>query len=430
MLTVAKRSVILVLICLLAAGCSNEDSGSSQAADGKVELDFWTFWGSETRRPIIEKMIDDYNESQDEVFVKHTYLPWGDIWTKNLASIAAGNPADVIVNDINSVAQRAEANQVTELTDYVEEDYLEQFYPNLAETVLVDEKLYAVPFNTDTRVLFYNKTAFEEVGLDPEQPPETWAELEEYAQKLDKKNGDRYERIGFYPLWGSYGADSWMTNADGGNGFIENGEVTVDTDKKVEALEWVASWKERYGAQTIDAFTAEFGSEQANPFINGKVAMWVDVGTFYTQIRDFGNGMDVGVVPIPAFDESADNWSTGGGFVVEVPEGSEHPEEAMDFINYLTGEEAQKYWASENYDNVANVAGSEAAEEELEGQEKEVFTFLNENLDSTKLYPMPVAYPDYMSQINPLIDSVMLGELEPAEALEQGQAAVENSKRE
>ena len=33
-------------------------------------------------------------------------------------------------------------------------------------------------------VLFYNKDAFEEVGLDPEDPPETWEEVVEYGQKL------------------------------------------------------------------------------------------------------------------------------------------------------------------------------------------------------------------------------------------------------
>ncbi|PPA71155.1 ABC transporter substrate-binding protein [Jeotgalibacillus proteolyticus] len=423
-----KRSIVMLSALLLVTGCG-DDEDTPRAAEGQVELDFWTFWGSETRRPIIEKMINDYNESQDEVFVKHTFLPWGDIWTKNLASIAAGNPADIIVNDINSVAQRADNNQVTDLSTYIDDEFMDQFYPNLRETVEVEDGTYAVPFNTDTRVLFYNKTAFEEAGLDPEQPPETWEELEEYAKQLDIKNGDRYEQIGFYPLWGSFGADAWMTNADDGRGFVEDGEVTVNTEKKVEAMEWVAQWRERYGGQTIDALTAEFGSEQANPFINGQVAMWVDVGTFYTQIRDYGDGMDFGVASIPAFDESSDNWSTGGGFVVEIPAGSDHPEEAMDFIEYITGEEAQKYWATENFDNVANIAGSEAALEELEGQEQEVFSFLNDNLAVTRTYPLTIEYPETVTKINPIVDRIMLGELEPGEGLDQAQKSIEQDKR-
>src|SRR5690606_26146924 len=115
----------------------------------------------------------------------------------------------------------------------------DQFYPHLWESVMYEDKPYAVPFNTDTRLLFYNKDAFKEAGLDPEKPPATWDELEEYAEKLDIKDGDRYERVGFYPLWGSIGAASWMTSADGGKGFIQDGELYINTPKKQEALQWL-----------------------------------------------------------------------------------------------------------------------------------------------------------------------------------------------
>lgn len=417
----------LVVVVSLAA-CNTKDAGTVQAQDGRVVVDFWTFWGSETRRPIIEKIIADYNESQDDVFVKHTFLPWGDIWTKNLVSIAAGKPADIIINDIHSVAHRAENNQVTDITPYIDDSFKEQFYPQLWEAVEVEDKTYAVPFTTDTRVLFYNKTAFEEAGLDPNSPPTTWAELEEYARKLDVKDGNRYSRIGFYPLWGGLGADSWMINADDGQGLIEDGELKINTENKVAGLEWLTNWREHYGAKTIDMFSAEFGSEQSNPFIAGKVAMWIDVGTFYTQIRDFGPDMDIGVAPIPSYDSSTENWSSGGGFVAEIPKGAKNPEAAMDFIKYLTGPEAQKYWASKNYDNVANIEGAESALEQLEGKEKEVYAFMIENLEVTKMFPMPIQYPDYMNQVHPIIDQVMLGQLTPAEGLKRAEESVSKSK--
>ena len=46
------------------------------------------------------------------------------------------------------------------------------------------EGLYALPFNRSTPMFYYNKDMFEEVGLDPEAPPQTWDELKEYAAKL------------------------------------------------------------------------------------------------------------------------------------------------------------------------------------------------------------------------------------------------------
>jgi multiple sugar transport system substrate-binding protein len=429
-----KRGLALILVSFLLigllAGCSGEQKAEAEKTkDGKVIVNFWTFWGSETRRPIIEKIIDDYNQSQDKVFVKHTFLPWGDIWTKNLASVAAGNPADVIINDINTVAQRAENKQVEDLSKYVDDSFKQQFYPHLWETVEYKGKPFAVPFNTDTRLLFYNKKAFKEAGLDPNKPPATWEELEDYAKKLDVKKGDNYERIGFYPLWGSAGASSWMTNADNGKGFIDNGELAINTPKKAEALEWILGWKERLGENTVQAFQAEFGSEQANPFIAEKVAMWVDVGTFYTQLRDYGQDVEFGVAPIPAYQEGTGNWAEGGGFVAEIPKGAKHPKEAMDFIKYLTGADAQKYWAVKNYDNVANKEAAEATVSALNGSDKTVYEATVKNLEQTKMFPVPVEYPDYHSRINPQIDNALLGKISPEKALEKAEKDVEKMKK-
>ncbi|NHM29532.1 ABC transporter substrate-binding protein [Neobacillus terrae] len=422
---------IFFIISLLAGCSSGEQANQAEAKtkDGKTVVNFWSFWGSETRRPIIDKIVKDFNNSQDKIVVKHTFLPWGDIWTKNLASVAAGNPADVVINDINTVAQRAKNNQAEDLSKYVDDSFKNEFYPHLWQTVLYKDKPYGVPFNTDTRLLFYNKTAFKEAGLDPNKPPQTWAELEEYAKKLDKKNGNRYERIGFYPLWGSIGASSWMASADGGKGFIDNGKLNINTPQKVKALKWLQGWKERLGDKTVQSFQADFGSQQANPFIAGKVAMWADVGTFYTQIRDYGKNMDFGVAQIPAYNDQSKHWADGGGFVAEVPKGSKHPKEAMEFIKYLTGEKAQKYWALKNYDNVANKKGAEAAANELSRQAKDIYKMSVDNLKVTNLYPTPVEYPDYQNRINPYIDNVMLGKVSPEKALKQAEEDVKKMKK-
>jgi len=407
------------------------ESGGEAAPKEKIELDFWTFWASETRRPIIEKIVEDFNNSQDEIVVKHTPLPWGDIWTKNLAAIAAGNPPDVIVNDINTVANRAVNNQVVDLTGFIEtdgEDIKNRFFPELWNTVVHEEKVYALPFNTDTRFLYYNKDAFREAGLDPEKPPTTWAELEEYAVKLDKKNGNRYERIGFYPLWGNWGWDNWMMNADGGVGFVDkDGNVTIDTPNKVAALEWINRWTERLGQPTVDAFKAEFGSQQANPFIAGKVAMFMELGTFYTQLRDYGQHVDFGMAPVPEKEPGSGHYSAGGGFVVEIPYGAKNPEASWKFLKYLTDVQAQEYWAIKNFDNVANVEASEkaAANPELDEKGKAVYAFAVENLKVTKLFPIPPYAADYRSLLNPQADAALLKQAAPADALKKAQADVE-----
>jgi multiple sugar transport system substrate-binding protein len=433
-----KLKAVLILIAglaLILSGCSgfqtNNSSGSEETAvndEGKTVIDFWTFWGSEIRRPIIEQIITDFNESQDEIEVKHTYLPFGDIWTKELAAIAAGDPPDVVINDINTTALRGQEQQAMNLSKFLEEDDISnRFYPELWDATLYEGDSYGIPFNTDTRVLFYNKDAFKEAGLDPEKPPATWAELEEYAKKLDKKSGEEYDRIGFYPLWG-VGYDVWLLNANGQNYFDEQNNFQIDTLKNEEVLNWLKSWKDRYGEDVVNSYQAQIDSQQGHPFFSGDLAMIAQTPTFYTQIRDYAPDLNFGVVELPEYEEGNGHTSWGGGFVAEIPEGSKNPEAAWEFIKYLTDVQAQEYWAVKNFDNVANTEAAESAAKSDEFTEDGtmVYEMAVENMDNTLLTPVPVFAPDFTSYINPNMDEFFLGSMTAKEALEKSQADVEN----
>ncbi|WP_235847649.1 ABC transporter substrate-binding protein [Paenibacillus tuaregi] len=425
---------LLAILCSLSilAACSGGTSGGPAGAasqtdagtstDGKVVLNYWTWWGSETRRPIIEKLVDDFNKSQDKIFVKHSYYPYSDIFTKELAAVSAGNPPDIMMNDINTVQQRASKKQATDLSKYVERDKVkDRFFPELWKTVLYQDKPYGLPFNTDTRMMFYNKDDFKAAGLDPEKFPNTWDELEKTAAKLDKKSGDKYTHIGYSPQFNS----DWnllQLNFDGGrNFFADNGKPVVNAPAKAEAMQYILNNAKRLGQSNIDAFKADFGSKQANPFIAGKVSIWTDVTNFYTQIRDYGQNMNFGVAPLPETKEGAGHYSVGGGFVIEIPYGSKHPDEAWEFLKYMTDVQAQTYWAEKNFDNVAN----KEASNNPELQKNAVYKASVDNLAVTKITPNPLSAPDYINLINPQRDAIMLGQKSVQEGLNQAQADVE-----
>lgn len=429
-LTITAGTALLLAAC----GGGNEEATNSEGtgADGdKVSIEFWSFWGSGLRRDAIEEIIEDFNTSQDEIEVEYVYQPWGDIWTKSLASIAAGDPPDVIVQDINSVQQRAEAQQSTNLQEYIsqEDDINSRFYPHLWETVFYEESAYALPFNTDTQVLFYNKDAFEEVGLDPETPPATWEELEEYARELDVQNGNSWDRIGFYPLW-DVGADVWALNADNGvSWFDEEGNVTINTPEKVEALEWILEWQDYYGADTINSYEAEFGSGVADPFISGLVGIRAQNINYYTNLLENApEDFNFGVAPLPEHEEGSGNWSWGGGFVLEIPYGAENPEASYEFMQYLTSTEVQEKFGLNSFDIMANQEANTnlTTHPDLDENGQMIYEMAHRNLDSTVITPVPLTAPDFGSLVNGEIDNVLLGNQSPEEALEAAQASVEN----
>jgi len=432
-----KHGLILASAPLLLAACT-DDAESDTTGDGTqeessgeaVELEFWSFWGSGPRRETIEAIIEEFNSENDHIEVEYVYQPWGDIWTKSLAAIAGGNAPDVIVQDINSVRQRAEAQQATNLQEYIEDDsFSENFYPQLWDTVIYEDEAYAVPFNTDTQVVFYNKAAFEEAGLDPESPPTTWAELEEAARALDIESGDGWEQIGFYPRW-NIGPDVWALNADEGvSWFDEEGNVAVNTPEKVEALEWMLEWQDYYGRDTINQYEAEFGSGVADPFISGLVAMRGQNLNYYTNLRENApEDLDYGVFRLPEFEEGSGHWTWGGGFVLEIPENTENPEESFEFIQYLTSTDVQERFGMNSFDIMANVEANEnlTTHAELEERGQEMYQMAQESLETTVITPVPLTAPDYIPLVNTQIDAAFLGEMSAQEALDAAQESVEN----
>ncbi|KIL38359.1 ABC transporter substrate-binding protein [Gordoniibacillus kamchatkensis] len=427
--TMALSAGLLLSACSATGGNKPAGGGNASQPDAgavkpkeKVTLDFWAHWGSTTRRPIIEKLISDFNASQDRIFVKYTFVPFGDGWTKELAAVAAGNPPDVIIQDLVTVGQRAQKKQATNLAQFVKKDNIQdRFFPQLWDAVTYNNEPYGLPFNTDTRFLFYSKPAFKEVGLDPEKPPKTWDELQQYAQKLDKKSPDgKYQRIGYHAV-NAGGWDLWLQNSDG-KPLIDKEGPHYNTPQKVEALNWVKSWDDRLGKKEMDAFKATFGSKQNDPFVAGKLAMTVQNGTYYAQIKDFMKPEDIGMAPMPEFRPGTGNWSVGGGFDLEIPYGAKHPQESYEFMKYLTDTAAQKYWAQYLFDNVA----SKAAANDAEVLKDPAMKFAADNMKWTLVSPVPPSAPDYKNLANPLVEAVLAGKDDAKSALDKAQAAVEN----
>ncbi|HEY4538303.1 MAG TPA: ABC transporter substrate-binding protein [Erysipelothrix sp.] len=430
-----KKLIIITFValtlCLMACGQKKDTQkniSKDEKTNDRVELDFWTFWGGGSRREVIEEIIQEFNDSQDAIEVKHKYQPWGDIWTKSLAAIAAGNPPDVIVQDINSVRQRAEAKQNTNIQSFLKSEDKERFYPQLWETALYEDEAYGLPFNTDTRVIFYNKKLMKEVGVSEEEMPTTWKEIEILAKKLDIKKDNKYERIGFYPMW-HVEADTWALNADGGVSWFDDEEkVKIDTPYKVEALQWLIDWKKHYGTDTINQYEAEFGSGVADPFLSGLVAMRADNLNYYSNIMDNASeDFEFGVIQLPEREEGTGHWSWGGGFVVEIPFGAEHPEESFEFMNYLTSKNVQMKFGEKSFDIMANQEANLALVkgDSLDQTGKMIYAMADKNFRETTLTPTPLSAPGFQSVLKGYLDDILLGKTTPEKGLSDAQKAVE-----
>lgn len=388
------------------------------ASTEKVEIEFWGWWSSEARKPHIEYMVNSFNESQDRITVKYVDIPWGDIFTKNMAQIASGNPCDVMAGNFGDVSYRASQDQLTALDDYLGDMELGNFYESYLNNCYgEDGKLYALPLVADTRFIYYNKALLEEVGVSEENGnlPKTWDELQELAYKLDKFNADKsVDVMGYHPSLGNAGNDAWVVNANKGKLWYdeEAGKMLIDTDLNKKAMEYIMSYTDHYTNRVVDDYKAAFSSGMADPFCSGKLAMVSNTNAYRAAIKQNAPDLEYGVMLMPEMEAGNGHFVNGGGFTIEIPYGAKHPEEAMEFIKWMTSPEIQAYWAL-NMGEVPTV--SNIADETLLNDL--VYQASMEALKETHIGNYPNQISGFKDILNPELDLILVGQKTIEQAL-------------
>lgn len=435
---------LLILISVLLSACNPTTPAASQpnannpAAEGEAvssasgEVEIWHFWGSPARRTALRRIVAICQDQLPNIQITETFKPWGDIWTANIAAVAAGSGMpDIIVENRPQLPQRASDQIVTNLQPYIDESAFNSadFWPFAWQETLYEGASYGIPFETDVRVLIWNKQAFADAGLDPEQPPTTWEELETYADALDIQNEDgSYARIGFMPLWNA-GADFWART----NGWeqVVDGVPNYNDPAFIETLQWIKGWVDRYGGwQNLQNIRASYGSPPNDLFMSGTAPMIVDVAGYLSQLNfyrpqvqtaDGGTqAMEWGVSFIPYGEERA-NWS--GGFALSIPYGAENPDAAWAVIQCMAGPEGQASWSR---DTLAIPTLQTLADDSVLMADPYWATIMEIMGDSEGSIYVP-AYPNFVQEVDTRYEQVWAGELTPEQMAEQAQQAIDQT---
>jgi multiple sugar transport system substrate-binding protein len=433
----------LIAICLMMATVIPLTTATPVVAQGNSlfklnpevsgDIEFWHFWASPIRRNGIRRVIAICKQLLPNINVTDTVKPFGDIWTANIAAVSAGSGMpDVIVEDRPQLARMAADGVESNLQEWATRDGVtgEHFWPFTWEQSLYEGNTYGIPFETDVRVLYYNKTLFAEAGLDPNKPPTTWAEVEEYASKLDVQKDGKFERLGFLPLGvGNAGEDLWSQST--GYNWIKDGKPMVDDPAMVETLTWLKSWYDRYGGyKAVQEFRASLGASPNDAFMSGKVAMLVDIAG-YTSFLNFyrpsimnKEGKSVRIdwgVALPPSKDGKTPASVSGGFALSIPTGAKNPEAAWEFIKCAVSN--QDSWARDTYSIPTTVKA--ANDPVLMADPMWAFFIDAMKVSHSDLFVS--AYPNWREQLNQRYEKIYTGELPIDQALKEAQAAIDQT---
>lgn len=311
-------------------------TSASAPAAGKTVVNFWHCMGS-ANGDRIAAMVERYNKSQNEIELVATFQGSYEEGNAKLQTAIAGNTApDIVQLERAFVEPYATADRLEDLKPYMEggpvkpEDFVEGL---MGYSYYNDNgKLVSIPFSRSTPILYYNKDAFKEVGLDPEKGPETWDDVYEYAKKLTKKDGDKTTRYGI-----TWPVATWYFKANvaqlGGRtineskdavGFYDNG-----TGKKVFEY-WTKLSNEGLFMvpPTKDAATV---ARQA--FLNGEAAMFQESTSLIGVITDSAT-FEVGAAFLPYAPGGKPAMPTGGANIAMLAD-SKNKEAAWKVIEWM-----------------------------------------------------------------------------------------------
>ncbi len=324
------------------------------AAQDAAEISMWfdSTGGSEVADCMIATAIDPYN-AEGGTQVEATLQ--ANNWEATRTALAGGAGPDVVTTPGPSFAfEMAQAGQLLALDDLAKEmGWAESFVPWALNLGVVNGKLYSIPTEIETLVLYYNKTLFEEHGWEP---PKTLDELMALGEQMDA--------AGVIPF--AHGNQEWRpTNEWFVGEFLNHGEG--GPQKVYEALTGVGKWTDPSFVESLamldqaqkngwfmgglDRYYTTPDAEANAAFADGEAAMkiegtwWIADAPLYFG-EEAGNESEWDWVPMPSASGEA-IFDLGIGSTRAINAKTEHPEAVAEFLTYFFSPETQAALAVE-----------------------------------------------------------------------------------
>ncbi|MCC3145459.1 ABC transporter substrate-binding protein [Halanaerobium sp. Z-7514] len=241
------------------------------------------------------------------------------------------------------------SHYLVDLNEYGAEEIADQHFAAMIENNTIDGELAAIPWFTDAGLLYYRTDLLEEYGFDG--PPQTWDELEEMAAVIQA--GEREDNPDFWGyVWQGYdyegltcNALEWIHSHGGGRIISEEGEITVNNEQAVEAVNRAGNW---IGEISPPETTGLVEESSRIIFEAGNAAFLRNWPYVYALASEEGKAVagKFDLAPLPA-GEQGESSAALGGWNLAVSRFSENKELAAELALFMAGPRIQKMRAVE-----------------------------------------------------------------------------------
>lgn len=289
-------------------------------------------------------LVEEFNKTYPNVTVEVQETTGGNeaYLTKLVSQLASGTAPDIIAVENGMVAKFVDSGLLYAINDFLAADSsvsTDEYFPHLLDYYTVDGNIYGLPYDAQPMsMFFYNKTLFDEAGLEYPTEDWTWDDMLEAARLLTKK--DESGRITQYGLL----ANQWKNYIYSNGGAIMDDlynptQCVMNSAEAVEAIQFMVDLILKEEVMPLpDTLSTSATSGVSGPdmFATGQIAMY---NTGYWDLVDLPNRwaeIDLGLTMVPKSNNGGRVVSTGGTAYC-VANGSKNPELAYQFVKYFMG---------------------------------------------------------------------------------------------
>ncbi|MBE6090800.1 MAG: ABC transporter substrate-binding protein [Clostridium beijerinckii] len=428
-----KKFLPLVLTATMAltllAGCggASKETGNNSSNgnnNGKTTITFWHSMGG-VNGEALTHLVDKFNSENDKgIHVDAQYQGEYDDSINKLKSAQLGNMgADLVqIYDIGTRFM-IDSGYIVPMQELIDKDNydISKIEPNIAAYYTVDKKLYSMPFNSSTPILYYNKDMFAKAGI--KDVPQSFSQIESISGDLKSKGGAANAiSLGIYGwFFEEFIAKQGLKYADNGNG-RQGAATAVDFDKNGAALSILNSWNSLYD-KGCTANVGRGGDAGLADFSAGKSAMTLGSTASLKQILTDVNGkFEVGTAYFPtAVDGSKGGVSIGGASLWALDNKDDAKKKATwEFVKFLISPESQAYWnANTGYFPVTTDAQNEQVYKDNINKFPQFKTAVDQLHSSSPEYAGALlsVFPEARQTVETEIENMLNGKQTPEETV-------------
>ncbi|MBT8373261.1 MAG: ABC transporter substrate-binding protein [Desulfobacterales bacterium] len=322
---------------------------SVNAVQAEVKVKFWHAMSGK-RIELLKGMAEDFNKTHPGITVEAQYIgSYNETLNKTISAVKAGTAPHIF--QLYEVGTRGmiDAGMIMPIGDLAKPGEVDwgDYVDAVMSYYKVDGKLYSMPFNSSTPILFYNKTLFKKAGLDPAMPPETWSQVRKLGKKIMDSGaaeaGITWNLHSWYfEQWHAVQNTVLANHGNGREGRAD--KVLFDGAPGVNIVKWWTGLEK----DKIYLNAGRGWSNHRKAFISGQAAMMISSTSDVTQMTEAFNtkGWELGTGFFPRPDDVPRQGVAIGGGTLWMTK--DHPKEeiaaAWEFLKWMSMPEQQVTW--------------------------------------------------------------------------------------